>query len=136
MENIITNRGYFYFLIVGLSLLSYDLIKKIIVAQSTVEFYLECVMLIFTFAILFAIINKHRLLSKLIGVWSIMVMLVSFTCACVSLYCFFKYPDYKLQMGFRTVIFWNFRFLVSCVILWGSRKWVKIIDSNKPIISN
>jgi hypothetical protein len=124
MKSTITNKKYFFFLVAIIFLFTYEWIKKLMAAQSAIEFYFESVMLILVFIILYAMIIKHYSLSRLVKFWAVIIMLISFSFLCTSIFCYYNYTDYVLHTGFKGIIYWGLRFLASCVVFWGSRKWI------------
>ncbi|MBK9412090.1 MAG: hypothetical protein IPN61_01480 [Bacteroidetes bacterium] len=116
MKSTITSKWYLSFLLAIIFLFVYEWIKKIMTAQSAIEFYLESVMLILVFIILYAIIFKHYSLSRLVKFWAVIIMLISFSFLCTSIFCYYSYTDYVLHTGFKGIIYWGLRFLASCVV--------------------
>ena len=131
MKSVITKRWYQYFLISFVLLCSYDLINRIINTHYVIEFYLESLMLIFSFITLYAIFIKHHLLAKLASSWSIIVTIRSLISMGCSIYFYYTYLDYANKIGFNNIIYWGVVFLASCFILLGAKKWIKIIDNEK-----
>ena len=136
MKSTITSKWYLIFLLAIIFLFVYEWIKKITTAQSAIEFYLESVMLILVFIILYAIIFKHYSLSRLVKFWAVIIMLISFSFLCTSIFCYYNYTDYVLHTGFKGIIYWGLRFLASCVVFWGSRKWIGKINEEISSDSN